>query len=123
MNAPQPARFLAPSYAEEAAAATEAIEQRFAREHAQHVAMTAMLAGVPDLIVDRTHSKETLADMLSMHTTNYRVDIGGRNPVDLLCVMLAAGLCSDDEAVYKACLAFAKRVQADYVLCREEVTA
>lgn len=82
-----------------------------------------MCAGLPMHPVDRTHSGETLADMLSMHTCNYRTDIDGANPVDLLCTMLAEALRSTDKRVQTAAEAFAKRVQADYVLCREEVAA
>lgn len=92
-------------------------------DHASEVAYSAMCAGLPMHPVDRTHSGETLADMLSMHTTNYRTDIDGANPVDLLCAMLAEGLRSTDPRVRPAAEAFAKRIQADYVLSREEVTA
>ena len=120
MNAPQPARFLAPSYAEEAAAASEYLAAKHQREHAEYAAYAAMCAGLPALTVDRTHSAETLADMLSMHTTNYRVDIDGSNPVDLLCTMLAEALRSTDKRVQTAAEAYAKRIQADYVLSRGE---
>ena len=120
MNAPDLARFQPPTYAEQAAAATADLEQRFAREHAEQVAMSAMFAGLPALVVDHSHSGETMADMLSMHTTNYRTDIDGANPVDLLCSMLAEALRSTDKRVQTAAEAFAKRIQADYVLSRGE---
>lgn len=123
MNAPDLARFLAPTHAEQAAAATEDLEQRFAREAAEHVSYTAMCAGAPGLVIDRTHNGDTLADMLSEHTCNYRVDIDAPNPADLLCTMLAEALRSTDKRVQVAAEAYAKRIQADYVLCREKVAA
>ena len=89
-------------------------------QHAEEVAYSAMCAGLPSHPVDRTHSKETLADMLSAHTCSYRTDIDGANPVDLLCTMLAEALRSTDKRVQDAAEAYAKRIQADYVLSRGE---
>lgn len=115
MGAPQPARFLAPTWHEEAAAASAALTERHQREHAEHMAYTAMRAGLPSMLVDRAASKaHTLADMLSDAVCNYDTTLAGKNPAELLCTVLAEALRSTDKRVQEAAEAFATRVKAEY---------
>jgi hypothetical protein len=111
-----PSRFFAPTWAEEADDAAEAREQQARHEQSKERALTAMVAGLPGLVVDKhTSGAQTLADMLSEHTCNYRVDVQAPSPCDLLAVMLA-------EALRRKCPAaeaHAARVALDYAITHE----
>lgn len=116
MNAPQPARFLAPTFSEGAALAADMHTQRMRHEAAAYSAYSAMCAGIPAMVVDRTIDRnETLADMLSEHTSNYRTDIEGANPCDLLAQMLALAL----QRGCPAAEAYARRIALDYAVAHE----
>jgi hypothetical protein len=118
MNALQDARFQAPTAAEQAIDESARRAQQQRHEAAKHCAYTAMRAGVPELIVDRTHSTDTLASMLSAHTLNYRFSETGTNPAMLLAKMLAVALhreCPDAEA-------FAQSIARDYAVSREDLS-
>jgi len=120
MHTLQPARFLAPTYYEEAAEAADALAQRHRHDHAEQVASAAMRAGLPAMFVCRHISaKQTLADLLSDAVTNYVVTVPGRNPAELLCTLVAEALRSGDPRVKEAAEAFAARVAADYAATNE----
>ena len=90
--------------------------QKQRHDAAAYSAYSAMCAGIPAMIVDRTISRdETLADMLSEHTSNYRTDIDSPNPCDLLVKMLAAAL----QRGCPAAEAYAKRIALDYAVAHE----
>ncbi len=116
MNAPQLARFLAPTDAEHADQAAEDTEARLRFDYAERVALAAMQAGVAAAPVDRVMAgKLTLADMLSEHTCSYRTDIEGSNPCDLLAVLVAEALARKCPAAQ----AYAARIAKDYAVSQE----
>lgn len=116
MNAHTEARLAAPTAAEQAADAADARVQQQRHEAAAYSAYSAMCAGIPAMVVDRTISRnETLADMLSEHTSNYRVDIDAPNPCDLLAKMLALAL----QRGCPAAEAYARRIAHDYAVAYE----
>lgn len=123
MNAPQLARFLAPTPAEDAAHAADDSAARLRFDYAERVALAAMQAGVAGHVVNVMFSRdETLADMLSEHTSNYRVDIDAPNPCNLLSTLVAVALRSSDARVKAAADDYARRIAMDYAVSHE-VTA
>ncbi len=110
-----PDRFQPVSWAEELAAASEALTRRHQREQAERVAYSALCAGLPSMLVNRYISGvKTLADLLSDAVSNHRVDVPGTNPAELLAPLVADALRSTDKRVQEAAKAFANRVTADY---------
>ncbi len=117
MKIPQLDRFLPYTAADQDLAESDRRAKRQRHESAEYSAYTAMSAGIPDLVVDRTHNANTLADVLSSHTLNYRFAADGSNPAMLLAKLLADALqrkCPHAEA-------YAKRIAFDYAVSREEV--
>jgi hypothetical protein len=120
MNAPDLARFLAPTWHEGAALAADQQAQRMRHEAAEHCAYTAMCAGIASMLVCKyIDPAETLADMLSEHTSNYRTDIEAANPCDLLASLLAESLRSTDPRVQPLAEKFARRIALDYAVAHE----
>ena len=85
-------------------------------EDAAYIADAAMRGGIAQAPVSTAISgKQTLADMLSEHTCNYRTDSDAPTPCHLLAAMLAAGLarkCPHAEE-------YAKRIAQDYAVSHE----
>lgn len=116
MNAPDLARFQPPTWHEQAEAAAATLAQQHRHEHAEYAAYTAMCAGLPAMVVSKWLSDgQTLADMLSEHTSNYRTDIDAPNPCALLATMLALAL----QRGCPAAEAYAQRIALDYAVAHE----
>lgn len=116
MNAPDLTRFQPPTFSEGAAIAADMHTQRMRHDAAAYSAYSAMCAGLPDMLVCKPlDANETLADMLSEHTSNYRTDIDAPNPCALLATMLALAL----QRGCPAAEAYARRIALDYAVAHE----